>query len=156
LRWILIKGSNPIKLTLAALAAAGSLSLAAYQYQPADWAGHEASFLNVRENVDGRQLLWASGPRNTQSGEWFDITGSPLEPQRYQYGIGKDSIRAIDHPEFIDIQDQEKLLEHNIYDKSLVFGYVHNEEAKAYPIMVMGRHELVNDIVGGKPVTVGW
>jgi hypothetical protein len=37
----------------------------------------------------------------------------------------------------------------------IVLGYRHKGEAKAYPLAIMNRHELVNDVVGGKPVTVG-
>ncbi len=41
-------------------------------------------------------------------------------------------------------------------DDSLVIGYIHNREAKAYPIDILHYHESVNDVVGGTPVTVGW
>ena len=29
-------------------------------------------------------------------------------------------------------------------------------QAKAYPVDVMGFHELINDVVGGTPITVCW
>ena len=38
----------------------------------------------------------------------------------------------------------------------LVLGYANAGEARAYPIRLLNGHELVNDTVGGKPVTVGW
>lgn len=109
-----------------------------------------------RETEDGRHLLWARGPMNLESGEWFDVTDSPLDPERYGNGIGKDTIRAIDHPEFYSIQDEESLRAEGFDDESMVIGYVHHGEAKAYPIDIMHIHELVNDAVGGHPVTVGW
>lgn len=28
------------------------------------------------------------------------------------------------------------------------------DEARAYPVAVMGKHELANDVVGGEPITV--
>ena len=37
-----------------------------------------------------------------------------------------------------------------------VIGFAHGGEARAYPIALLNHHELVNDTVGGKPVTVGW
>ena len=150
---------KPVKLALAAIAAAGSISLAVYQYnqtRPPKWT-ESWGLLLPHETDDGRQLLWASGPRDdVEAGEWFDVTGSPLDPKGYQYGIGKDTIRAIDQPVFISIQHREELREHDIDEQTAVIGYVHNGEAKAYPIPLLDRHEVVNDMVGGKPVTVGW
>lgn len=159
------KSSSPVRLALAAIAVAGSLSLVAYQYfhtaiglpgQPSGPVVHTPRESNFHETDDGRQLLWARGPREIETGEWFDVTGSPLEPDGYQYGIGKDSIPAIDQPTFVAIDERDKLREHGIDDETVVIGYAHNEEAKAYPIAILNHHELVNDMIGGKPVTVGW
>ena len=161
------QGNGPVRLALAAIAAVGSVSLAVYQYihtHPTGAAGLVAnqsdatSFREpkLRETDDGRQLLWARGPHEGEAGEWFDVTGSPLKPDGYQYGIGKDSIPSIDQPKFIAIHQRDALRTHGITDETDVIGYVHNGEARAYPIRIMNRHELVNDIVGGKPVTVGW
>jgi len=155
------------KLALAAIAAIGAVSWALIQYietrptfpnGPFDrgrWS-HAGNPLSVVETDDGRQLLWARGPRDVETGEWFDITDSPLDRDGYQYGVGKDSIPSIDRPAFVAIDEREKLGEHGIADETVVIGYVHNGVAKAYPIQIMDRHELVNDLVGGKPVTVGW
>ncbi|MCH8053011.1 MAG: DUF3179 domain-containing protein [Planctomycetes bacterium] len=44
----------------------------------------------------------------------------------------------------------------NITDEARVIGYAVGDDARAYPIRIMNRHELVNDTVGGKPVTVAW
>ena len=121
---------------------------------------------NHLETDDGRHLLWAQGlrnlaiwaqgPRNLESGEWFDVTGAPLDPESYGNGIGKDVIAAIDEPEFVNIHDENLLRAQKTDDDPMVIGYVHNGEAKAYPTHILYDHELVNDTVGGKPVTVGW
>ena len=156
------KKTNPAKLTLAAVAAAVAISLLAFQYYrvPDDGLGigdetRRAS--KVIETDDGRRLLWATGPFDVEKGEWFDVTDAPIEPSEYQFGIGKDTIAAIDHPLFAPIGEAEALREtYFINDDTEVIGFVHNGQAKAYPIRIMNRHELVNDTVGGKPVTVGW
>lgn len=156
------KKTNPLKLTLAVVAAAGAVGVLGFQYYRVEVAGLGLGGTiervpNVIETDDGRQLLWASGPRDVDKGEWFDVTGSPIKADEYQFGIGKDAIPAIDHPLFAPIGDAERLRErYAINDDSEVIGFVHNGEAKAYPISIMNRHELVNDTVGGKPVTVGW
>jgi len=43
-----------------------------------------------------------------------------------------------------------------VLDEEPVIGVVLNGEAKAYPISVMGSHELANDTCGGKPIAVSW
>jgi len=169
------KGSQSVKLALAAIVALGSLSLAGYQYsrtrdltlpysagfnqqlaRSAITTRQTPSEPNYVETDEGRQLLWAIGPHNLETGHWFDVTDSPLKPNGYEFGIGKDTIPAIDQPKFVAIDEREKLSKYRIGDKTPVIGYVNNGEAKAYPIQIMDRHELVNDLVGGKPVTVGW
>ncbi len=162
--------SHPVTLGLATIAAIGSVCLAVHQYRmtrrfarlPArpfqllNSSAAQSSQPNFIKTPTGRHKLWAQGPRDLKTGEWFDVTGSPLEPEGYQHGIGKDAIPAIDKPKFVAIQDRIRLHEYGIEDGTLVLGYRHNGEAKAYPLAIMNRHELVNDVVGGKPVTVGW
>jgi hypothetical protein len=115
----------------------------------------------IRRDGDS-QFLWARGrPRqDPTSVEWFDLTGSPLDLTKFQFGIGKDRIKAIDEPEFVDPDDARlrKLWggRKGNLDQLDVIGYVHNGDARAYPLQLISSHELVNDTVGGKPVTVGW
>ncbi len=156
--------SRAIKVGLAAVAIAVCLSLMIDHHLRIDSAGSDRwatptepiSARRYRVTDDARQLLWAQGPKLGESGEWFDLTGSPLDPERFEHGIGKDTIPAIDQPKFVAIHDEDELRKQHIDDDSAVIGYVNNGEAKAYPIRILRRHELVNDVVGGKPVTVGW
>ena len=104
---------------------------------------------------NGRRLLWAKGDPRSEESEWFDVTDSPLDPLKFQYGIGKDTIPAIDEPLFVSVGDP-RLGWQNITDETRVIGYADGDDARAYPIRIMSRHEVVNDTVGGKPVTVGW
>ena len=111
-------------------------------------------YARIKEE-NGKQLLWAAGDPTDQDAEWFDVTDSPLNPQQFQFGIGKDRIAAIDEPTFVEVDDP-RLAEHSINDDTEVIGYARGGEAKAYPLGILNRHELVNDRVGGLPVTVGW
>ncbi len=104
---------------------------------------------------DGRRLLWAKGDPESEESQWFDVTDIPLDPLKFQYGIGKDTIPAIDEPLFVAVDDP-RLEEQNVTDDSRVIGYAVGGDARAYPIRIMDRHELVNDAVGGNPVTVAW
>lgn len=104
---------------------------------------------------DGKRLLWARGEPDTPDAEWFDVTASSIDPSRFQYGIGKDTIPSIDEPTFVEVSDA-RLSDAGINDETMVIGFAHGSEARAYPLHILDRHELVNDRVGGKPVTVGW
>lgn len=65
-------------------------------------------------------------------------------------GPPKDGIPSIDDPQFVEADDApEKLAPGDV-----VFGVVRDGEAKAYPQYVLVWHEIVNDVLGGDPVTV--
>lgn len=119
--------------------------------------------------ADGKTYVFA-GPPHTKptdpAAEWYDFTGSPIPAEELQFGIGKDAIRAIDDPVYVAPDDPRLLkLPASHYrrserpktnDEIMVTGYVGGGEARAYPIALLDHHELVNDVIGGKPVTVGW
>ncbi len=118
-----------------------------------------------------KTLLWA-GPRNvspdpSKADLWYDFTGSPIPTAELQFGIGRDTIPSIDDPMFVAPDDPRLLddLPRSPYrrderpksvDEIAVIGYADGDHARAYPIALLDRHELVNDKIGGKPVTVGW
>ncbi len=110
------------------------------------------------KTLEGREYLLASRPGKPE--EWFEITGSALDKSGFQFGIGKDTIPAIDRPVFVKPEDPRLLtvarkpIEKT--DHLQVFGYAAGAEAYAYPIGLLDRHELVNQTVDGRPVTVGW
>lgn len=107
-----------------------------------------------------RTYLWASGPKRGPDSEWFDITDSPLDKGKFQYGLGKDTIPSIDAPVAVAPDDQRltRFLKdpRGKIDDIRIIGYAAGGQARAYPIGLLDRHELVNDTIGGKPVTVGW
>ena len=43
-----------------------------------------------------------------------------------------------------------------IFERDVVIGITHAGEAKAYPVVIMGIHELGNDTIGGIPIAVSW
>lgn len=64
-------------------------------------------------------------------------------------GPPKDGIPSIDNPIFAKVKDS-----HFMSDSDTVIGLEINGEAKAYPIFILVWHEIVNDRVGGTPVSV--
>lgn len=117
---------------------------------------------NIRNNEhirivkkDGKQLLWASGRPESEDAEWFDMTDSLVNPRRFDHGIGKDIIASIDAPIFVK-RDDPQFSSFNLSESTPVIGYAAEGEAKAYPIHVMNRHEIVNDTFGDTHLTVAW
>lgn len=137
-----------------------------YQPKAEVKAGAPASVkprLSKIRHEGAEQYLWAKGSKNPKdkSSEWFDMTSSPVKLEEVQYGIGKDTIPSIDKPVFVAPDDPALLKRWHVQDASdlnklRVIGYAHNGDVRAYPIKLLNHHELVNDTVGGKPVTVGW
>ncbi len=64
-------------------------------------------------------------------------------------GPPKDGIPAILEPKFVRV-DQATFIK----DQDRVLGLVHHGESKAYPINILNWHEIVNDVVGGRPVFI--
>ena len=66
--------------------------------------------------------------------------------------LPKDAIRAILEPEFASPVAAETQMR----DEELVIGVYINGDARAYPINMLSRHEIVNDVVGGESIAVTW
>ncbi|MDA4846905.1 DUF3179 domain-containing protein [Hoeflea poritis] len=64
-------------------------------------------------------------------------------------GPPKDGIPSIDNPSFTAVSEVEDLI-----DREPVMGLEINGDARAYPLRILMWHEIVNDTVGGLPVTV--
>ena len=62
----------------------------------------------------------------------------------------RDAFPVFDNP------DMTAAGESSIDDQEYVIGVHCDGEAKAYPVAVMGRHELGNDICGETHITVSW
>ena len=103
---------------------------------------------------NGRTLLWA-GEGDDGRPEWFDMTGSPLDPRRFQFGIGKDTIPSIDDPEFVSSEDP-RLAARGITRLTRVLGVEIGGISRAYPVDLMSLHEVVNDEFEGKAYAVLW
>ncbi len=67
-------------------------------------------------------------------------------------GVPRDGIPPIDKPKFVTVADADGWLA----KQEPVIALEINGDARAYPLQVMIWHELVNDEVGGMPVTVSF
>ena len=75
------------------------------------------------------------------------------EPQfRIVTLLPPDAIPAISDPSFVSAEEADDQYEHD----ELVLGVEIDGDARAYSIPLLSRHEIVNDVVGGKPIAVTW
>ncbi len=97
-------------------------------------------------------VAWAqSGPT-----WWWKIEWSRTEFAKHSVDFGeirsgcprKDCIPSIDKPRF------EPLDEVTLPDREPVIGLRIGDDIRAYPLRILIRHEIVNDVVGGVPVVV--
>ncbi len=64
----------------------------------------------------------------------------------------RDAFPVLDNPDTVLNSEVGRRLDAD----EMVIGLVVGGEARAYPIAVMGKHELANDVLGGVPVAVSW
>lgn len=87
-----------------------------------------------------------------QDDNWrTDFTQIAVDPSEIvSGGPPKDGIPAIDQPRFIGVRAAGRFLGEN----EPVAVVRRNGVVKAYPIQILIWHEIVNDVVGGDPITV--
>ncbi len=66
--------------------------------------------------------------------------------------LAKDAIPAIRSPEFVDVAGAEAWMN---ADEPII-GVELDGDARAYPVAMLSRHEIVNDTVGGLPIAATW
>jgi len=76
----------------------------------------------------------------------FDVDPSEI----LSGGPPKDGIPAIDNPKFVSYEEAMPWLA----DNEPVVAFEHGGQARAYPLQILIYHEIVNDKVGGKAVSV--
>ncbi len=64
-------------------------------------------------------------------------------------GVKKDGIPALDNPKMLKA-DEAKYLD----DDDDIFGVAIDGEHHAYPLRILNWHEMLNTVIGGKPVTL--
>lgn len=66
-------------------------------------------------------------------------------------GVIKDGIPSLDNPDLIAARAADYLR-----PDDLVFGVAINGDARAYPLRIMGWHEMFNEVIGGVPLALAY
>lgn len=106
-------------------------------------------------------LLLLAGTAHAQDARWEtdilrDTFGyradmpSDVPWNELMQGCGqRDCIPSLDEPRFVAAAEARFLA-----DDDVVMGLKINGDARAYPVLIMNYHEIVNDVVGGQPVAI--
>ena len=114
---------------------------------PSPW-GRVVIWTLVAAAVAYRAPAWWNG-RGPDNGFALDATlidAAEIMPG----GPGRDGIPAIDRPRFATAQDARMV------DDERVLGIALRGQARAYPVAVLERHEIVNDRIRGRPVVISY
>ena len=80
----------------------------------------------------------------------FDLSNVTIDKKEIQQPLPKDAIPAIHKPKFTTIAEAETKLK----DTDKVLHFSHNGVHRAYPLRILDWHEVVNDDVAGKKVSI--
>lgn len=93
-------------------------------------------------------LLAGCGGKATPPQATTEATDEP--EYRWSQLLSRDAIRPIYEPEFVPADEA------GYADDELVMGVAIEGQAKAYPIGLLNRREMVNDELAGIPILVTW
>ena len=79
----------------------------------------------------------------------FSLSLVPLADIR-SGGVPRDGIQPIDEPKFVGFEEADKW----VGGREPVIALELEGDARAYPLQILIYHEIVNDVVGGRPVAV--
>jgi Protein of unknown function (DUF3179) len=112
-----------------------------YASKPLDWFHDEGD----------DTVLWAAwrGGEN----HWYRFGRGEIDRQRISGPLGQDVIRAIDYPLF-ELAGGPHWTK--VPDESLVAGFGSGKGCTAYPLRVLDKVQVVNDLSGDRPVVVAF
>ena len=84
--------------------------------------------------------------------EVVDLETQEARDYRIISVLPQDAIPAISDPKFVPASTAATWMQRG----EQVIGLEVGDEVKAYPINMLSRHEIVNDVVGGVPLAVTW
>lgn len=95
-----------------------------------------------------KKLLYG-GEDSTQH---FNITDCELKDGQFHYGIGREVFPALLQPSFITVEAAD-----SVWADSTRFLLAHSgDDIKAYSVKDLTRHEIINDVLDGKPIMAAY
>lgn len=94
--------------------------------------------------IDGTKMLYGGEATNTH----FNINNLELKPGQFHYGLGRERFPALIAPKFESIAAADK----NWEDTDRFLLAYKGDQASAYSVKDLTRHEVVNDVIDGEPI----
>jgi hypothetical protein len=92
-----------------------------------------------------------------RTGKEWDVTHAVnkygFDPKRFQFGLGPFAIQPILEPKFLSPEDPDF---GSVNGDVIVIGAKLNGMARAYPLYILGSHEIVDEQFGPTHVAVGY
>ena len=90
----------------------------------------------------------------SEDSDAFDATSIVEDGKRYEVTtvLSKDAIPAIFDPDFLPADSADR----QYRDTDMVIGVSIDGDHRAYHVPYLSAREIVNDVVGGKPIAVTW
>ena len=85
-------------------------------------------------------------------GEQWDISQAAslgFDPEKFEYGIGRNAIRPIENPDFSGNLNP-------VMSNLRVIGISKDKTAQAYSVPRLSYHEIANSAIGDEPIAVGY
>ena len=98
--------------------------------------------------IDGRKMLY--GGEGDQ--QHFDISDYLLKDEQFHYGIGREKFPALLQPEFITVPEANEIWA----DSTRFLLAQSGNDIKAYSVKDLTHHEVVNDVLDGKPIMAAY
>ena len=99
-------------------------------------------------------LAWSKKPsiEEIQPGQMIEQDLEFIARNLQSGGPPKDGIPAIDNPNYVSVELANSFVE----EDEIVFGINYQGKTIAYPSSILYWHEIVNDEINGKKVSVTW
>lgn len=97
---------------------------------------------------NGEKMLYGGENEN----QHFNISDYLLKDEQFHYGIGREKFPALLKPSFASVREAD-----SIWADSTRFLLAYSgKDVKAYSIKDLTRHEVVNDVLDGKPIMAAY
>ena len=93
---------------------------------------------------NGRRFLWGGAATHQR----FDVTRFDLIPSQLRHGIGREHFAALIEPRFTTAEAADAFLD----DHDPVLLVKIGDDVRIYPRDQLRHHEVINDVVGGRPL----
>lgn len=138
--WSVLQGDLARTRSTVAIGYSGITPHFSYAQSPSNWFHDEGS----------QTLLWG-GWKDGVGHTWFRVAQGDINRARISPPIGRDVLRAIDHPL---VESGGGTIWDRIPDEAFVAGHDIEGVETAYPLLLLDKVAVVNDVIADRPLLV--